>query len=64
MSYKEAEDLIEYGYLHGYGRVPKCFQIFAKNDIGAFELTLRLGQIMERKRVRKQKRKSAKLVRA
>jgi hypothetical protein len=59
MSLKEAEDLIEYGYLHGYGRVPKCFQILAAQDLSAFEITLSLGIAMERKRVRKQKRKLA-----
>jgi hypothetical protein len=59
MSLKEAEDLIEYGYLHGYGRVPKCFQVIADKDLSAFELTLRLGVMMERKRIQKHKRRLA-----
>jgi hypothetical protein len=53
------EEVIEYGYLKGYGRIPKCFQMIAAKDFPAFELSVRLGVLMERKRSQKLKRKLA-----
>jgi hypothetical protein len=53
------EEVVEYGYLRGYGRIPMGIQRIAAKDFGAFELTVRLGVLMERKRIQKQKRKLA-----
>jgi hypothetical protein len=57
--FSRQEQIVEYGYLEGYGQIPRCFQEFAARDFSAFELTLRLGQMLERKRIQKQKRKLA-----